>query len=741
MIKNSISRNPLKVLDAGLSIIRVTILWITFGLSIFSASAQTDSIPLVIEVINCNQPVSDTTYTSDLFKGLKVNPEYGATEISWNLDFDAVTSLKENGYEGIVYYSSISAITTDTNGEENIPWTHGDYFDVAEFKYELVGIAQGESYKVKVGLVKTGDAVNPKFNQPNEIWSKTNDFSIDSLFGIFDLFVLIGALCFFIYGMKVMSEGIQKLAGNSMRKILSTLTTNRFAGVFTGFSTTALIQSSSATTVMLVSFVNAGLLSLTQSIGVVMGANIGTTITAWLITLLGFKIKMSVIALPLIGIGFPMLFSSKGKMKALAEFIIGFALLFLGLAALKSAVPDIKHNPEVLNFLQEWTSMGFLSTVIFVIVGTFLTVIVQSSSAAMTLTLVLCANGTIPFEAAAAMVLGENIGTTITANVAAMVGNVHAKRTARAHFIFNIIGVIWMLIAFEGFMYMINQYMIDSGTGSPYLVDSAVPTAISIFHTTFNILNVLFLIWWVNLIARIVTRLVPSKGDADEEFRLEYINTSLTGTPELSILEAKKEVAKFGKITSKMSHKVRALLSETDRKKRVKLYASIKKYEEITDRVEIEITNYLGKVSQSELTSDASINIRGMLSIANDLERIGDIYYQMSKGIERKNDEKIWFSPEQRERLEKMMNRIDDAFNTMENNLDAEYGTIIMDKAIAQEREINRYRNEMRKEHLENMQKEDYNLNSGMIYSDLFSSLEKVGDHIINVSEAVAGEI
>jgi phosphate:Na+ symporter len=450
---------------------------------------------------------------------------------------------------------------------------------------------------------------------------------------------------------------------------------------------------------------------------------------------------MGVIALPLIGVGFPMMFSSKGKLKALAEFIVGFALLFLGLDELKHAVPDIKNNPEVLNFLAQWTSLGFLSTVLFVAIGTILTVVVQSSSAAMALTLVLCANGTIPFEAAAAMVLGENIGTTITANLAAMVGNVHAKRTARAHFIFNIFGVIWMLITFQGFMYVINMYMVDSGQGSPMTEPGSVPTALSIFHTTFNILNVIFLIWWVNFIAKVVTRMVPSKGDADEEFRLEYISAGMMSTPEMSILEAKKEVTKFGKITTKMSSKVRELLIETDRKKRIKLHASIKKYEEITDRVEIEITNYLGKVSQSELTSQASIRIRGMLSIANDLERIGDIYYQISKGIERKNNEKIWFSPEQRERLEKMMNRLDDSFEVMINNLNGEYGTISLDPAIAKEREINRYRDEIRNEHLESMQKEDYNMKSGMIYSDLFSSLEKVGDHVINVSEAVAGEI
>ncbi|MFT7614628.1 MAG: phosphate:Na+ symporter, partial [Parvicellaceae bacterium] len=675
------------------------------------------------------------------FGEVEVNPEYGSTTVSWEMGFDDIVSLKENGYQGVVYFSNLASIVTSEDGAEDITWSHADYFDISKSKYELKGLTQGESYKIKIGVVRTGQVINPRFKQEDEIWSGNQEFAIDSLFGIFDLLKLIGALCFFIYGMKVMSEGIQKLAGNSMRKILGSLTKNRVFGAITGFSTTALVQSSSATTVMIVSFVNAGLLSLTQSIGVIMGANVGTTITAWLITILGFKVKMSVIAIPMIGIGFPMFFSSKAKMKALAEFIIGFALLFLGLDELKHAVPDIKHNPEVLEFLRTWTSMGFMSTLLFVGVGTILTVVVQSSSAAMALTLVLCANGTIPFEAAAAMVLGENIGTTITANLAAMVGNIHAKRAALAHFVFNIFGVIWMLIAFQGFIYVINEYMVSNDYGSPLTEPESVPFALSFFHTTFNILNVLLLIWFVNLIAKIVIKIAPSKGDADEEFRLEYISTGLMSTPEMSIMEATKEVSKFGNITYKMSEKVRSLLIETDRKKRIKLHASIKKYEEITDRIEIEITTYLGKVSQSELTEAASKQIQGMLSISNDLERIGDIYYQISKVIERKNEEKIWFGPEQRERLEKMMNRIDDSFEIMTKNLGASYGSITMDEAVASEREVNRYRNVIRKEHIESMQKEDYNMKSGMAYSDMFNALEKVGDHIINVSEGVAGEI
>ena len=309
-------------------------------------------------------------------------------------------------------------------------------------------------------------------------------------FGIIEFLTLIGALGFFIYGMKVMSDGIQKVAGSKMRSILSKMTSTRFLGITTGFILTALLQSSSATTVMIVSFVNAGLLSLVESIGVIMGANIGTTITAWLISLLGFKVKISSIALPIIAIGFPMMFSSKSNIKAWAEVLIGFALLFMGLDALKGSVPNLKENTEFLAFLSNYANMGILSTIIFIGVGTILTLVVQSSSAAMALTLVMCYEGYIPFELAAAMVLGENIGTTITANLAALVGNVHAKRAARAHFIFNIFGVIWMIFALQFFIRIIDSYMMSNMDLSPLnsVGESiAVPIGLSIFHTTFNI--------------------------------------------------------------------------------------------------------------------------------------------------------------------------------------------------------------------------------------------------------------
>jgi len=321
----------------------------------------------------------------------------------------------------------------------------------------------------------------------------------------FDFLIIIGALGFFIYGMKVMSDGIQKVAGSKMRNILSSMTSNRFLGITTGFLITALLQSSSATTVMTVSFVNAGLLSLVESIGVIMGANIGTTITAWLISILGFKIKISTIALPIIAVGFPLMFSKKSNIKAWAEVLIGFALLFMGLDELKHAVPDLKQNPGFLSFLADYADKGYFSTIIFIGVGTILTLVVQSSSAAMALTLVMCFEGYIPFELAAAMVLGENIGTTITANLAALVANVHAKRAARAHFIFNVFGVIWMIIAFPFVIELIDQYMtIYMGMSplNPEDKSATVPLGLSIFHTTFNIFNVLLLVGFVPFMAK-----------------------------------------------------------------------------------------------------------------------------------------------------------------------------------------------------------------------------------------------
>ena len=562
-------------------------------------------------------------------------------------------------------------------------------------------------------------------------------------FGIIELLTLIGALGFFIYGMKVMSDGIQKVAGSKMRSILSKMTSNRFLGITTGFILTALLQSSSATTVMIVSFVNAGLLSLVESIGVIMGANIGTTVTAWLISLLGFKVKIASIALPIIAIGFPMMFSSKSNIKSWAEVLIGFALLFMGLDALKESVPNLKENTEFLAFLSSYANMGIISTLIFIGVGTILTLVVQSSSAAMALTLVMCYEGYIPFELAAAMVLGENIGTTITANLAALVGNVHAKRAARAHFIFNIFGVIWMIFAFQFFINSIDSYMISNMDLSP--VSSvgesvAVPIGLSIFHTTFNILNVLLLVWFVPLISRTVIRMQPSKGETDEEFHLEHIGGGLMQTAELSVLEAQKEVIKFGKITSKLYNMILELRKETDSKKFNKLMERIKKYEDITDRMEVEIADYLAKAAQGEMSDSASFKVRSMISIINDMERIGDICYQMSISIERKKERKAEFTAESKKSIEGLLGEVQKALDIMNNNLNSEYSQVTLTEANNAEININNMRNKLRKSYLQKIEKGEMPIQTGMIYNNLIHSLEKVGDHIFNISEAIVGD-
>ena len=563
-------------------------------------------------------------------------------------------------------------------------------------------------------------------------------------FGIFELFKLVGALGFFIYGMKVMSDGIQKVAGSKMRSILSKMTSNRFLGVATGFMITALLQSSSATTVMIVSFVNAGLLTLVESIGVIMGANVGTTITAWLISLLGFKVKISAIALPIIAIGFPMMFSSKSSIKSWAEVLIGFALLFMGLDELKHAVPNLKENPEFLGFLASYADMGVFSTLLFIGVGTILTLVVQSSSAAMALTLVMCYEGYIPFELAAAMVLGENIGTTITANLAAMVGNVHAKRAARAHLIFNVFGVVWMLFAFKIFITNIDTYMINNMGLSPLNFDMenpvAIPLGLSIFHTTFNILNMLFLVGFVPLISRIVIKMQPSKGEMDEEFHLEHIGGGLMQTGELSVLEANKEVTKFGNITTRLFDMIPELLKETDIKKFNSLMARIRKYEDITDRMEVEIADYLAKASQGEMSDSASIKVRSMISIINDMERIGDICYQLSITIERKREQKAYFTPELRTSLEEMISEVQKAMIIMNKNLNSSYSQVLIADADEAELAINKMRNQLRKKYLQNIEKGEGKIQTGMIYNNLIHSLEKVGDHVYNISEAITGK-
>ncbi len=558
-------------------------------------------------------------------------------------------------------------------------------------------------------------------------------------YGLFELLNLLGALGFFIYGMKVMSEGIQKVAGAKMRSILSSMTSNRFKGVFTGFTLTSLVQSSSATTVLVVSFVNAGLLSLTESIGVIMGANIGTTITAWLISIVGFKVKIATYALPIIAFGFPLMFFNRDKLKFWGEVLVGFALLFMGLALLKDSVPDLKANPEILEFLSRYTDLGYLSILLFVLIGTGITVVVQSSSAAMALTLVMANNGWIPFELAAAMVLGENIGTTITANLAALVGNVHAKRAALSHLIFNIFGVIWILILIRPAINLVDWYLVSNGTASPFTSAASIPIALSLFHSTFNILNTFLLIWFVNFIARTVTKAIKSTGE--DEFSLEYISTGMMNTAELSIEEARKETVRMGELTMKMSKHFKNLIEEGKPKKQKKLLKKMRDFEIMTDRMEHEISEYLVKVaSQGTLSQRSSIKVTSLLSAVNDLERIGDLFFQMSRDVERilKSDKQ--FKNKQVKNLQDMMVLIDEALQIMRDNLDSTQKENTLEPAMLVEEKIDGLRDLFRKDLTRDIERDKYDPQRDGWYKDLFHLCEKIGDHAINVSEAMTGE-
>ncbi len=554
-------------------------------------------------------------------------------------------------------------------------------------------------------------------------------------YGILDFLTLLGSLVLFLFGMKLMSEAMQKVAGNNLRKILSAMTSNRVFGVLTGLLITAIIQSSSATTVMVVSFVNAGLLSLTESIGVIMGANVGTTVTAWIISLVGFKVKISALALPLIGLGFPLIFSTKRNLKSWGEVVLGFALLFMGLDLLKNAVPDIKSNPEILTFLQSYTSYGFLSVLIFVGIGTLLTVVIQSSSATMALTLVMCHNGWISYEMAVGMILGENIGTTITANIAALIANVSSKRAALAHSLFNVFGVIWVLIFYRPIINIIAGIAEGMEGESPFTSAAAIPVALSLFHSGFNIANVLIQIWFVKYIEIAVRFIIRKKRREDESFGLKFIQTGMLSTSELSLLQAHKEVTEYGKKSLKMFNQLKKQFAETDPRKRKKIADKIAKNEEAMDQIEAEIANYLTKVSEGELSIAGSRKIRTLLKISDNIESLADDAFNLSRALKRKTKKEIEFTPEQKQNIEDMFALIDKAFTFTIDALSKEKTD--MKEILAVENKINEMRTSLKKKNETNLAENKYSYKSSVIYIDMITICETLGDHLINVNEAL----
>ena len=553
-------------------------------------------------------------------------------------------------------------------------------------------------------------------------------------YSFYDFLKLIGSLGLFLYGMKIMSEGLQKVAGDRLRSILTAMTTNRVTGVLTGVLITALIQSSSATTVMVVSFVNAGLLTLAESISVIMGANIGTTVTAWIISIFGFKVDMAAFALPLLAIALPLIFSGKSNRKSVGEFIFGFSFLFMGLSYLKANAPDLNANPEMLAFVQNYTDMGFFSILLFLFIGTILTMIVQASAATMAITLIMCANGWISLELGAALVLGENIGTTITANLAALTANTQAKRAALAHFVFNVFGVIWVLIIFHPFMQLVN-WVVDTffQTSNP---EVAISYKLSAFHSIFNICNVCILIWGVKLIERTVCALIHPKEE-DEEPRLRFITGGMLSTAELSILQARKEIHLFAERTHRMFGMVQDLLHTEKDDDFNKLFSRIEKYENISDNMELEIANYLNQVSEGRLSSESKLQIRAMLREVTEIESIGDSCYNLARTINRKRQTNQDFTEKQYEHIHFMMKLTNDALAQMIVVVEKpEHQSIDINKSFNIENEINNYRNQLKNQNILDVNNKEYDYQMGVYYMDVIAECEKLGDYIVNVVEA-----
>ena len=555
-------------------------------------------------------------------------------------------------------------------------------------------------------------------------------------YSFFDFLRLIGSLGLFLYGMKIMSEGLQKFAGDSLRRILTAMTTNRVTGVLTGVLITALIQSSSATTVMVVSFVNAGLLTLTQSIGVIMGANIGTTVTAWLISALGFKVDIAAFSLPLLAFGIPLLFSGKSSRKSVGEFIFGFSFLFMGLQALKANAPDLGANPEMLAFVQNYADMGFFSIILLLFIGAILTMIVQASAATMAITLIMCANGWIDYQLGVALVLGENIGTTITANLAALTGNTQARRAALAHLAFNIFGVIWVLILFYPFTNAVSWFVTNVMRISDPSV--AVSFKLAAFHTAFNISNTFVMIWFVGLIEKTVCFLIKGKKDEDEEYRLRYITGGMLSTAELSILQARKEITLFAERTGRMLDMVKALFYEKNEDAFLKTYSRVEKYESISDRMEIEIANYLTCVAEGRLSSEGKEEIRIMLRAVSEIESIADSCNNMARSIKRRNEFKSIFTDEQNHNVDQMLALTEKALHRMIEILKkSELVRDDVNPSYNIENEINNYRNQLKIHNVEDINNKKYQYQDGVYYMDIIGEAEKLGDYVLNVVQAV----
>ena len=554
-------------------------------------------------------------------------------------------------------------------------------------------------------------------------------------------FQILGSLALLIYGMKVMSEALQKMAGSQLRHILGAMTTNRFTGMLTGTFITCAVQSSSATTVMTVSFVNAGLLTLAQAISVIMGANIVTTLTAWIMSL-GYNVDLTIVVFPAFFLGIMLIYSKKRRY--IGDFLFGIAFLFFSLVLLSDAGKslDLEENPSVIQFFSSFDTKSHLTIVIFLLIGTLITCIVQSSAAVMAITILLCSTGVLPIYLGIALVMGENIGTTATANLAALGANAQARRAALAHLVFNVFGVLWVLCLFYPFVNLVCSLVGYDPESELSVAQKAtiLPIVLAMFHTCFNICNTGILIWFIPQIEKVVCRLIKPKAEKDDEdFRLRFIQTGIMKTPELSVFEAQKEICSFGERIQRMFCFVTELLETKEAKAFDKLYERIEKYEGISDNMEIEIAKYLDQVSDAHLSDDTKAKIRAMLREISEIESIGDSCYNIARTIKRKVDNKEDFTAKQYSNIHQMFKLVDDALSQMIYMFTHERHTLDMNHTFNIETEINNYRNQLRNQNIEDVDNHLYAYGVGTMYMDIIQECEKLGDFVVNVAEARMG--
>ena len=553
-------------------------------------------------------------------------------------------------------------------------------------------------------------------------------------------FQILGSLALLIYGMKVMSEALQKMAGSQLRHILGAMTTNRLTGMLTGTFITCAVQSSSATTVMTVSFVNAGLLTLAQAISVIMGANIGTTLTAWIMSL-GYNVDLTIVVFAFF-LGIMLIYSKKRRY--FGDFLFGIAFLFFALVLLSGAGKDLdlEHNPSVIDFFSSFDTKSHLTIITFLLIGTVITCIVQSSAAVMAITILLCSTGVLPIYLGIALVMGENIGTTATANLAALGANAQARRAALAHLVFNVFGVIWVLCLFYPFVNLVCSLVGYNPDGNMSAAQKAtlLPIVLAMFHTCFNVCNTAVLIWFIPQIEKSVCQLIKPKADKeDEDFRLRFIQTGIMKTPELSVFEAQKEISSFGERIHRMFGMVMELLGTTDHKNFDKLYERIEKYEGVSDNMEIEIAKYLDQVSDAHLSDDTKAKIRAMLREISEIESIGDSCFNISRTIKRKKDNKEDFTDQQYQNIHQMFKLVDEALTQMNYMFTHDRHTLTMTHTFNIETEINNYRNQLRNQNLDDVDNHLYTYGIGTMYMDIIQECEKLGDYVVNVAEARVG--